>query len=212
MAARWPGVVWAALVLAALGAFWLWYGGHGPPLTPEEGRLLLARAQALQGQAGLPLRSDDRIARLQALIDTDDGGEFWMVNLETRRHDPAADRADAAYAAVVIPQLLKRGSFPVYVGRVAGPVLGEARGVNRVAIVRYRSLRDFLAMNVDPAFVRGVGDKFAALEDTDVLMTRPVVSALHVRLTAVTPAALALIAGLAILGRRARKAQAAGPG
>ena len=80
--------------------------------------------------------------------------------------------------------LLRRGSFPVYVGKPVGPVLGAlGSGVDRVAIVRYRSLYDLLDMTADPAMSTGATHKFAALAHTEVFASRPVISAIQVRLT-----------------------------
>ena len=123
-------------------------------------------------------------ANIEAMLPNDDGGEFYAVNLEQLREGPEAEAADAAYARAVFPALLKRGGIPIYVGDTAGLMLGQyGAEVDRVAIVRYRSLRDMLDMNLDPGMIAGVPHKFASLDHTEVFITRATLSAVHVRLT-----------------------------
>jgi hypothetical protein len=175
-------MVWAGVLAALYLAFFLWYGGARAPLTAAEGKVLLDRMEA--NRAGRATAHPDLRGNFEALIAKDDGREFVMVNLETHKAGPEAKAADAAYARTVLPLLLKRGSFPVFVGTPVGPVFGTLGSrVQRVALVRYRSLRDLLDMNADPAMARGGAEKFAALEETQVFAARPVFSAFQVRLT-----------------------------
>jgi hypothetical protein len=183
-----PGLMlragWVALWAVLYAAFFVWYGGNGAPLTAAEGQALMARIRALhEGSASAGLHPEFR-PNVEALIARDDGREFFMVNLETLIDTPEAREADAAYARIVIPLLLARGSFPIFAGRTRGKALGDfADGVQRVAIVRYRSLRDFLDMNADPAMKVGAPHKFASMTHTEVFPTAPMFTAVHVRLT-----------------------------
>lgn len=195
-------VAWLGLVAGGFVAACAWYGGEGRPLSRPEGEALLARIAA-QSAPGTRGAHPEFRRNLEALIAHDDGREFVMINLETLRSGPAAAREDAAYARAVLPALLKRGALPIYVGVVRGPLLGTgAGGVQRVGLVRYRSLRDLLLMNLDPGMLAGVPHKFAALERTEVLVTRPVLDAAAVRLVVGLLFALLGLAGLWVTRER----------
>lgn len=177
-------IAWVAFLLILFGAFWYWYGGTGEPLSVEEGTAMLDEIELAHAAAGNPPSTSDFRANIEAMLPNDDGGEFYAVNLEQLREGPEAEAADAAYARAVFPALLKRGGVPVYVGDTAGLMLGQyGAEVDRVAIVRYRSLRDMLDMNLDSAMIDGVPYKFASLDHTEVFITRPTLSAVHVRFT-----------------------------
>ncbi|MEM7661376.1 MAG: hypothetical protein AAF292_03935 [Pseudomonadota bacterium] len=164
-------------------AFSVWYGGRTNPLTLEEGTALLDKVATLHAAAGNPNTGSGFRQNMLDMIPKDDGREFYAINLETLKPGDEAQAADAAYGRHIVPALLKRGSFPVYVGDRSGLMLGEfGNDVNRVAIVRYRSLRDLLDMNTDPAVIEGVPYKFASLDHTEVFISRPIVSALQVKL------------------------------
>ncbi|MCM0000352.1 MAG: hypothetical protein NBV68_13285 [Erythrobacter sp.] len=186
-------LAWCAALALAYCAFVVWYGGAGAPLTKAEGAAMLDAIGQMYRDHGRTPASTDFRANLAAMIGKDDGREFYMVNLETRKPGPEALAAEQRYGLVVLPLLLKRGSHPVFVADRVGLALGQyGAEIDRVGIVRYRSLRDFLDMNADPGLLEGIDDKFAALERTEVFITRPVIAAETIRLT------LALL--LAVIG------------
>lgn len=200
---------WAALLGLIFVIFSVWYGGSGKPITAEEGATLLAELRASYADA--PVTEQSFVSNIEAMIPNDDGKEFYAVNLEQVKHGPEAEAADAAYARVVIPLLLARGSHPVFVSERAGLMLGDyGNDVDRVAIVRYRSLRDLMDMVSDPKMIAGGHHKFAALDHTEVFITRPIISFIHVRLLVALLLALIGIAGwfgLSYIGRwRAKRA------
>ena len=175
---------WAVFLAITYAVFWFWYGGNGKPLTEAEGQAYIQEIRALHTEASGEPPSSDFLKNMEYMIDQDDGKEFYAINLETLKKGPKAEAADETYARHVIPALIKRGSFPVYVGNRAGLMLGDyGDEIDRVAIVRYRSLRDLLDMNTDPAMIEGAPYKFESLIHTEVFISRPIVSALHVRLT-----------------------------
>ncbi|MEO1475946.1 MAG: hypothetical protein AAFS13_06140 [Pseudomonadota bacterium] len=174
---------WTGFLILIFIAFSLWYGGRTTPLTVEEGTALLNEITELHIEAGNPTGTDGFRQNMLDMIPKDDGREFYAINLESLKPGNEAREADAAYGRHVIPALLKRGSFPVYVGDRSGLMLGQyGEEIDRVAIVRYRSLRDMLEMNTDPAMIDGVPYKFASLDHTEVFISRPVVSAVQVKL------------------------------
>ena len=65
---------------------------------------------------------DGFIDNMIAMIPDDDGREFYAVNLEQLKSGDAAEQADRAYAATVIPLLFKRAGHPVFVSERAGLV------------------------------------------------------------------------------------------
>jgi hypothetical protein len=168
---RWPWLV--ATVLSA--AFLLW---HQPwfskPLTPAE--IDAAFAVSVDRAAALP---QSEKVKLRAFFSSDDGRPFYNVNLTLYREQATypdgvqrpgirtgSDAADA-YARVVIPQLLRRGSYPVFISSKISNLLEDgAPGADffqNVGIVRYRSRRDMLSMISDPDYMAGAPHKFASL-------------------------------------------------
>jgi hypothetical protein len=123
--------------------------------------------------------------RCQAFMDADDGRPFYMVNLLQYRATaaypdgllpdgtPAAGmtgrEAGQRYTRIVIPELLKRGCYPVFAARKVVNFLSAGAGTDffeEVVVVRYRSRRDLLAMAAGRAFLAGVPHKWASLEKT----------------------------------------------
>ena len=78
--------------------------------------------------------------------------------------------ADARYNHAVIPLLLKRACLPIFLGRSAGRFLcpDGSDHWDVVALVRYRSRRDFLGLCADLARDRADIHKWAAIEKTQV--------------------------------------------
>jgi len=175
---------WIALLVLIYGSFWIWYGGNGTPLTVAEGHKMLDQITAMHAKRGSTPAPSDFRANMEKMIPIDDGREFYAVNLETAKKGPEAEKSAEAYGKIVMPLLFKRGSFPIFVGQRYGLMLGQlGNGFDQVAVVRYRSLRDMLDMNIDPEMAKGVPHKFAALEHTEVFIVRPVISVEMVRLT-----------------------------
>jgi hypothetical protein len=190
---------WVVLVGLAYVACLLWYGGSGPALTPSEGRAFLERVRTSPSASGHP----EVLRTLETLIALDDGREFYMLNLEQLATGPEARKADMAYARVVLPALLRHGSLPVFIGRVQGQLIGDnPRAFNRAALVRYRSLRDFLVIFTDPAMSAGVGNKFASLTYTEARATAPVFSLLAIQLGAAGVFGALGLAGWFLLRRK----------
>jgi hypothetical protein len=171
---------WVAGLALLYGTFVYWYGGAGTPLSQAETEVFTARLQTNPRMVQHP----QSLEAIKALMAQDDGREFYMVNLEELKADPEARKEDLAYARAVIPALLSHGSFPVYVGQVRGLMLGDnPTQFSRAAVVRYRSLRDFLGIFTAPAMAAGVNHKFASMAYTEARPTSPIVSVVSVRLT-----------------------------
>jgi hypothetical protein len=187
-----PIVVLVACSLVYL-LFLLWYGGRSRPLTPSEAAALLEQVQRNAQATGGPL-APDLLGAIRDVIKDDDGREFVMVNLIRYRQkavyppgwdlggDPHA--ADARYNRAIIPRLLKRACIPIFLGRSAGRFLTPegADSWHCVALVRYRSRRDFLRFCADLAKDRADVHKWAAVEKTQVFLVRVPFSLFLIRL------------------------------
>ena len=175
-------------LLAVYGLFLVWYGGRGQPLSPAE-------IDQFMKELGAHTTDEAVLQELQTLIAGDDGKEFVMQNLVRYRpkalyppgydygDDPRA--ADRRYGKAVIGPLLRHGSLILFVAKRSGTFI-EPEGADAwhyVAMVRYRSRRDFLrfalATQRDDIFVH----KWAALEKTHVFPVKPLVSLVFVRAT-----------------------------
>lgn len=175
-------------LLAVYGLFLVWYGGSGQPLSPAEIDQFMKELGALTTDEAV-------LQELQTLIAGDDGKEFVMQNLVRYRpkalyppgydygDDPRA--ADRRYGKAVIGPLLRNGSLILFIAKRTGTFI-EPEGADAwhyVAMVRYRSRRDFLrfalATQRDDIFVH----KWAALEKTHVFPVKSLVSLVFVRAT-----------------------------
>lgn len=188
-------LIWIGSLAVAFAVFSVWYGGKGKPISAEDGAALIAQLRASYD-------TDDQTEHgladhLEEMITKDDGREFYAVNLEQLKDGDAARKADAAYARTVMPLLFKRASHPVFVSSRAGLMLGKyGEHVDRVAVVRYRSLRDLLTMTVEPSMIESSHYKFAALDHTEVFITRPFITFVHVKL--IVALALAVLGWLGL--------------
>ena len=175
-------IAWVVFLTALFVWFSVWYGGAGKPISAEEGERLLEQIRQTYENAD---DSERRfLANIEDMIPRDDGREFYAVNLENLKDGPEAEASDRAYAGVVMPLLFKRASHPVFLSNRVGLMLGEyGNQVDRVAVVRYRSLRDMIEMTLEPTMKAGEGYKFGALNHTEVFITRPTITFVHVRVT-----------------------------
>lgn len=173
-------LIWISALLTFYLVFSVWYGGNGKPITAEEGAVLLERYRAVHTS---PAPGEESfLPNVEELIALDDGKEFYAVNLEKLKTGAAAEDADEAYTKIVFPLLFKRAGHPVFVGSRSGLMLGSyGDDVDRVAVVRYRSVRDMIMMASEPAMAEGGEYKFAALEHTEVFTARPIITFVHVR-------------------------------
>jgi hypothetical protein len=179
-----------ALPLAALYVvFLLWYRGSGKPLTREEIERYLAQLRARASDE----QDLSHLADVERLLEHDDGKEFVMQNLIRYRakalyppgydYGGSARAADRRYGRAIVPHLLRYGSVPVFIARRSGSFV-EPAGAERwdlVAMVRYRSRRDFLRFATAITRDRIAVHKWAAIETTQIFPVTPLVSLIFVR-------------------------------
>ena len=196
------------LALAVLYGVWFWwYGGRGEPISHEQVKHY--QSVLADNVRALGREPDEKIFKeLESLAITDDGNEYFMVNLMRFREqakypdgspwadDPDPMAANARYGAGIVPALLRHGGLSVFMGDPSGRFIedGDARPWDAFAIVRYRSVRDMFEMVSEPGMLQLSPHKWASLEETHVFPVRAEVSLIMVRLTvAAVFAALALI-------------------
>jgi len=204
--------IWIAILALLYAMFWVWYGGNGDPLTQAEGEAMLREMEQVHGTTAEEAPEGSFFRNIQAMIPNDDGKEFYAVNLETQKKDAAGREADSAYAGIVMPLLFKRGAHPVFVSQRAGLMLGEyGNAIDRVAVVRYRSLRDLIDMVSDPGMVEGEKYKTASLLHTEVFITRPTITFLQVRLFVGLLLFFIGVLGWLLLGRISKRSNKESP-
>lgn len=182
-----PGSAIVALAGVFLyGLFLAWYGGKGKPLTADE---------INQGLQALRTHPDDadKVAEVEQLLSKDDGREFVMVNLVRYRpkalyppghlYDDDPRAADRRYARAILWPLLKRASLLIFVARRSGNFI-EPDGADvwhYVAMVRYRSRRDFMHFALETERADMFVHKWAAIQKTHVFPVKPLISLVFVR-------------------------------
>ena len=116
--------------------------------------------------------------------------------------------ANALYSEAVVKELLKRGSYPVFLSRKQANLYNAGEGTDffeEVGIVRYRSRRDMLEMASSPSFQSAEPHKWASLEKTVVVPTRKL---LLLDPTVIVPALLFFAAAIGRLLKRGVKSRA----
>ena len=130
-----------------------------------------------------------------------------MVNLMEFKKTEGALAAHNAYARIIVPNLLQRGSYPLFASNVLTTILDAGEGTDftqQVGIVRYRSRRDFMEFVLCPEMLAGVHFKWESLERTVVAASLGVM-VMDGRL--VGPLVFWIVAGLMtrMVGKRGRQ-------
>ena len=180
-------VVLALLALYAL--FLWWYGGRGKPLSQAE----IVEFERLLGQLSRDTQGQSTSELVRQFAANDDGCEFVMHNLVRYRakalyppghaYGDSARDADKRYGRAVLLPLLRCGAMPIFLARCAGRFVGPegAAPWNYVAMVRYRSRRDFLRFAVAIESQDIAIHKWAAIEETHITPLQPLASLIFVR-------------------------------
>jgi hypothetical protein len=169
--------------------FWFWYGGNGQPMSPQEIEEALAKLQ----NTDPALDNSAEIEDLRDLLASDDGKEFVMQNLVRYRakalypegshfgDDPR--EADKRYGKSIIGDLLRYGNLVIFIARKSGNFVTPdgADQWHYVAMVRYRSRRDFVRFATRANQADKFMHKWAAIEKTHVFPVKPVISLFAVR-------------------------------
>jgi hypothetical protein len=180
--------VWGA-ALAAYGLFLAWYQNWRGAIAPAEVDGLIGAIKAANPEAG----ERNEMGALRRFLETDDGREFFMLNLvklaDGEVPDPATGKPRTAravmegYTKMFLPALLRKGGHPAIAARKIGPYF-DAWGVppdpgwSIVGYMRYRSRRDLAKLVANPRFGGAHDFKFAAMPQTFSFPTRPMIMTL----------------------------------
>ena len=196
--------------LLTYALFLVWYGGRGRPLVDEEVKDFLA----LMTSRGIDREDPELFESLKRLLSRDDGREFVMVNLIKYREKAAyppgspygdsAIEADKRYARAFFPYLLRYGNVPVFISRRSGSFIEpkDAEPWQVVAMIRYRSRRDFIRSVRAVVGKDVMVHKWAAIDTTHVFPVRPLFSFIAVRwaVAALIAVAAPLVYSFALAG------------
>jgi len=130
---------------------------------------------------------------IRQLLASDDGKEFVMQNLvryrakalypegSTYSDDPR--EADKRYGKSIIGDLLRYGNLLIFIARKSGDFVKPegADAWHYVAMVRYRSRRDFVRFAIRANQADKFMHKWAAIEKTHVFPVKPLISLFAVR-------------------------------
>jgi hypothetical protein len=180
-----PSPAIALVLLVLYVVFLVWYGGRGKPLDPAEIEAFMAKLKASSHDAAL-------LDNVRELVSGDDGREFVMHNLVRYRakalypadyhFDDDARAADRRYGKAIMPYLLRYACVPVFIARRAGRFIEpDGESWHYVAMVRYRSRRDFLRFAVAIENNHAAVHKWAAIEKTHIFPVQPIISLIFVR-------------------------------
>ncbi|MDE3232160.1 MAG: hypothetical protein KGN99_02555 [Pseudomonadota bacterium] len=170
-------------------AFWLWYGGNGQRMSPEE------IEEALNQLRSSDLGHDNaaEVEEVRQLLASDDGKEFVMQNLvryrakalypEGTHYSDDPREADKRYGKSIIGDLLRYGNLVIFIARKSGDFVRPdgADAWHYVAMVRYRSRRDFVRFAIRANQADKFMHKWAAIEKTHVFPVKPLISLFAVR-------------------------------
>jgi len=173
--------IWLAAGLL-YAAFRLWYDNWRGPLRADEIEHFLA---AMRDTPGAEFNDLETVRRF---LESDDGREFWMLNLvRLAPGEVAHPRTGVPTRAGVLLREYIRGFLPTLVRHGGHPVLQAAKvggyvdawnvpadpGWSFVGVMRYRSRRDMAALAVDPRFTAAHPFKAAAIPVTFSFPTAP---------------------------------------
>jgi hypothetical protein len=171
-----------AVMTAAFGSFLYWYGGSGEPLTAAEREDILSYVKEKE-------LGDDICNFIADVTSKDDGNEVLFVNLikfresayydgddEGSDSDGDVSKARVKYMKIMAVEFLSHASHPIFASSVfsflrIGEVLPEE--YDEIAIVRYRSIRDFVDILRRVNDAGGFKHKYASVLRSAVHIARP---------------------------------------
>jgi len=176
-------------LLALYVAFLLWYGGRGKPLSEAE----IVQFERELGALGSDAQGHSTSELVRRLAAKDDGREFVMHNLVRYRakalypsghsYGDSARAADKRYGRAALRPMLRQGSIPIFLAKCSGRFIDadDASPWDYVAMVRYRSRRDFLRFAVTIESRDIAIHKWAAIKQTQITPLKPLASLFFVR-------------------------------
>lgn len=187
----------AVLALLFLG----WYVNWRGPVKPGRLDAIMAKFE------NHPAREHTSADVLRDFLESDDGREFCMANYVTLRAGPVKHPVSEesvssrqlvdAYMKRIIPSLLKRACHPVYQASRVGGHIDSWGSADRMefpilAMMRYRSRRDFAEVLVSDTSPEALRIKFDAIDNTISFPAR-INRSLHLRLVYSIPLLILLV-------------------
>lgn len=177
------GALWIWLGAAFLyAAFRAWYDNWRGRLRPEEIERFLAALPAMPGAEGTDAET------MRRFLETDDGREFYMLNLVRLAEGavPHPKTGAPTRPATLVREYI-RGFVSVLVRHAGHPALQAPKvggyvdawnvppdpGWGFVGMMRYRSRRDMIELASDPRFLAAHPFKIAAIPVTASFPTQP---------------------------------------
>ncbi len=169
--------------------FWIWYGGNGQPMSPDEINEALHKLRSTDPNHD----NSEEIKDVRQLLASDDGKEFVMQNLvryrakalypEGSHYSDDPREADKRYGKSIMGDLLRYGNLVFFIARKSGDFVKPegADAWHYVAMVRYRSRRDFVRFATRANQADKFMHKWAAIEKTHVFPVKPIISLFAVR-------------------------------
>jgi hypothetical protein len=158
-------VVLGAVFIIFFLFVWFWHSPATGKMTREEVNSYMG---VLEKSAFPPADKAEVLGRIRAWAESDDGKPVFMLNLmrnfdKLQPYSGAPDfkgtpqQSNKIYEDTAVPLLLKRGCYPLFLGKTQGNNLfGFAptlNGWHEVIVVRYRDRRAFLDLLTDPKYV-----------------------------------------------------------
>jgi hypothetical protein len=202
---HWVSILLPLLVIYVV--FVIWYGGNGKPMTQDDKDAALQKLRATDTSE----HGQTAVNEVRELLANDDGKEFIMQNLVRYRpravyppgfhfsDDPR--EADKRYGRSIMWPLLSNGNLLLFIARRTGNFIAPegADAWHYVAMVRYRSRRDFVQLAIEANSADKFVHKWAAIEKTHVFPVKPVLSLYVVRtLVALVLLAIGLVLGIVL--------------
>lgn len=177
------------VALFAYAVFRAWYDNWRGPLKPAEVETLMGRMVA----SGLEAEGGNELSVMRRFLETDDGSEFFMLNVvrlspddvidpRTGRSAPAR-KVMEGYTSMFLPALFARGGHPAVAARKVGGFfdtwgMAESPDWSFMGYMRYRSRRDLAVLVCDPRFSGAHGFKYLTMPQTFNFPTRPMLMTL----------------------------------
>jgi len=171
--------------------FWFWYSARQRPLSAEDVAHFMNELRACMPQQA----HAEMEVQVQRVSQGDDGRPFVMHNLVRYRaralypsghplqDQTSARGADRRYALAIAWPLLRHASLPILIARRKGGFVepAGAQAWDYVAMVRYRSRRDFLRFALAIERAGHTVHKWAAIESTHIFPLQPLLSLFMLR-------------------------------
>jgi hypothetical protein len=174
--------IWGSALCAYL-LFRVLYDNWTGPLKPAEVEAIMAKLEAR------PSTEVSALAVVRQFLETDDGAEFFMVNLVKVKGGQAPHPETGVlmpgrallqrYFRLFVRKLMARGGHPSFAARPTGGYVDAWNTPpdpkwSMFALMRYRSRRDLARIVVDPAFDDVHPFKIAGTEMTFAFPSKPV--------------------------------------